>query len=117
MPWSPGRRCHTLGIAVVVLGWRAISPRPRGTGCPVLGWRSAWRWWSSPALVFALEQAGGGGSGPLGAIATAAESTQREAGGHAFIHATITASDTPEGVTETGSIVFENGGRTRGTLV
>jgi hypothetical protein len=68
-------------------------------------------------IVFALEQAGGGGSGPLNAIAKAAEATQREAGGHALIHATITASDTPEGVTEAGSFVFENGGRTRGTLV
>jgi hypothetical protein len=60
---------------------------------------------------------GGGGSGPLDAIAKAAESTQREAGGHALIHATVTASDTPEGITESGSIVFENGGRARGTLM
>ncbi len=68
-------------------------------------------------IVFALEQASGGGSGPLDAIAKAAEATQREAGGHALIHATVTASDTPEGITESGSIVFENGGRARGTLV
>jgi hypothetical protein len=68
-------------------------------------------------LVFVLGQAGGSGSGPLDAIAKAAEATQREAGGHALIHATVTASDTPEGITETGSIVFENGGRARGTLV
>lgn len=68
-------------------------------------------------VIFALEQAGGGGSGALGAIAKAAEATQREAGGHALIHATVTASDTPEGVTENGSMVFENGGRARGTLV
>ncbi|HET8565040.1 MAG TPA: hypothetical protein VFL77_01070 [Solirubrobacterales bacterium] len=68
-------------------------------------------------VVFALGQAGGGRSGPLDAIAKAAEATQREAGGHAFIHATVTASDTPEGVTETGLTVFEDGGRTRGTLV
>jgi hypothetical protein len=68
-------------------------------------------------IVFTLEQAGGGGSGPLDAIARAAESTQREAGGHALIHATVTVSDTPEGLTETGSMVFENDGRARGTLV
>jgi hypothetical protein len=68
-------------------------------------------------IIFVLEQAGGGGSGPLDAIAKAAEATQREAGGHALIHATVTASDTPEGITEAGSIVFENGGRARGTLV
>jgi hypothetical protein len=43
--------------------------------------------------------------------------TQREAGGHASIQATVTASDTPAGVTENGSLVFENGGRARGTLV
>ncbi|HKI65989.1 MAG TPA: LppX_LprAFG lipoprotein [Solirubrobacterales bacterium] len=67
-------------------------------------------------IVFALEQAGGSGSGPLDAIAKAAEATQREAGGHALIHATVTVSDTPEGVTETGSMVFEDGGRARGTL-
>ena len=67
-------------------------------------------------VVFALGQAGGGGSGPLDAIAKAAEATQREAGGHALIHATATVSDTPEGLTETGSMVFEDGGRARGTL-
>jgi hypothetical protein len=68
-------------------------------------------------IVFALAQAGAGDSGPLDAIAMAAEATQREAGGHALIHATVTASHTPQGVTETGSVVFENGGRARGTLV
>lgn len=68
-------------------------------------------------IVFALVQADGGGNGPLDAIARAAEETQREAGGHALIHATATVSDTPEGLTETGSMVFENGGRARGTLV
>jgi LppX_LprAFG lipoprotein len=67
-------------------------------------------------IVFALEQAGGGGSGPLDAIAKAAEATQREAGGHALIHATVTVSDSPEGVTEAGRVVFENDGRARGTL-
>jgi hypothetical protein len=68
-------------------------------------------------IIFALEQAGGGGGGPLDAIAKAAEATRREAGGHALVHATVTASDSPEGVTENGSLVFENGGRARGTLV
>jgi hypothetical protein len=64
-----------------------------------------------------LEQAGGGRSGSLDAIAEAAEATQREPGGHALVNVTVTASDTPEGITETGPIVFENGGRARGTLV
>lgn len=69
------------------------------------------------AIVFALEQTGGGGGSPLDAIAKAAETTQREAGGHALIHATVTVSDTPEGLTEAGSMVFEDGGRARGTFV
>lgn len=68
-------------------------------------------------VVFALGQTGGGGSGPLDAIAKAAEETQREAGGHALIRATVTASNSPEGITETGSMVFEDSGRARGTLV
>lgn len=67
-------------------------------------------------IVFVLEQAGGGGSNPLGAIAKAAEATQREAGGYAFLRATVTASNSPEGVTEAGRVVFENDGRARGTL-
>lgn len=68
-------------------------------------------------VVFVLGQAGGAGSGSLDAIAKAAELTQREAGGHALIHATVNVSNTPEGWTETGRMVFENGGRARGTVV
>jgi hypothetical protein len=68
-------------------------------------------------VVFVSGQVGGGGSGPLDAIATAAEATQREAGGHALIHVTVKASDSPEGLTENGSLVFEAGGRSRGTMV
>lgn len=68
-------------------------------------------------VVFVLEQANGGRSGPLDAIAEAAAVTQREPGGHALVAVTLTASGTPEGITETGSIVFENGGRARGTVV
>lgn len=69
------------------------------------------------SVIFVLAQAGGAGSGSLDAIAKAAEATQGEAGGHALVHATVTASDTPEGVTEAGLIAFENGGRARGTMV
>jgi hypothetical protein len=68
-------------------------------------------------VVFALAQTGGGGGDPLDAIARAAEATQREAGGNASIHATVTVSNTPEGLTENGSMTFENGGRARGTIV
>ncbi|HEV7483203.1 MAG TPA: LppX_LprAFG lipoprotein [Solirubrobacterales bacterium] len=68
-------------------------------------------------VAVALGQAGGGRGGPLDAIAKAAEATQSEPGGHALVDVTATASGTPEGVTETGSIVFENSGRARGTVV
>jgi hypothetical protein len=67
-------------------------------------------------VVFAVAQGGGSGGGPLNAIAKAAEVTQREPGGHAVIHATVTSSTTPEGLTETGSMVFDDIGRARGTL-
>ncbi len=67
-------------------------------------------------VVFAVAQGGGGTSGPLNAIAKAATVTQRESGGRAVIHATITSSTTPEGLTETGSMIFDDSGRARGTL-
>jgi hypothetical protein len=67
-------------------------------------------------VIFAVAQGGGGGGGPLNAIAKAAEVTQREPGGRALINSTTTSSTTPEGLTETGSLVFDDSGRTRGTL-
>ncbi len=67
-------------------------------------------------VVFALVSGSGSGGGPLNAIAKAAEVTQREPGGHAVIHATIDSSTTPEGLTEAGSMVFDEDGRARGTL-
>jgi hypothetical protein len=67
-------------------------------------------------VVFAVAQGGGGGGGPLNAIARAAEVTQREPGGRAVVNATVTSSTTPEGITETGSMVFDDTGRTRGTF-
>lgn len=67
-------------------------------------------------VVFAVAQGGGSGGGPLNAIAKAAEVTQRELGGRAVIHATVTSSTTPEGIIETGSMVFDDSGRARGTL-
>jgi LppX_LprAFG lipoprotein len=82
------------------------------------------RWWVGAGLtvvvivivVFAVAQRGGGSGGPLNAIAKAAEVTQREPGGRAVIHATVTSSTTPEGITETGSMVFDDSGRARGML-
>lgn len=67
-------------------------------------------------VVFAVAQGGGGGGGPLNAIAKAAEVTQHEPGGHAVISATVTVSTTPEGITENGSMIFDDSGRSRGTL-
>lgn len=66
--------------------------------------------------VFAVAQGGGSGGGPLNAIAKAAEVTRREPGGHAVIHVTVTSSTTPGGFTETGSMIFDDSGKARGTL-
>lgn len=66
--------------------------------------------------VFLVAQGGGSGGGPLNAIAKAAEITQREPGGRALIHATVTSSTSPEGITETGSMIFDDSGRVRGTV-
>jgi hypothetical protein len=67
-------------------------------------------------VVFAVAQGGGSDRGPLNAIAKAAEVTQREPGGHALIHASVTSSISSEGVAETGSMVFDESGRARGTV-
>jgi hypothetical protein len=67
-------------------------------------------------VVFAVAQGGGGGGGPLNAIAKAAEVTQREPGGRAVINATVKSTTTPEGITETGPVVFDDSGRSRGTF-
>lgn len=66
--------------------------------------------------VILIAQGGGSGGGPLDAIAKAAEVTQREPGGRALIHATVTSSTSPEGITETGSMIFDDSGRARGTV-
>jgi hypothetical protein len=67
-------------------------------------------------VVFAVAQRGGSGGGPLSAIAKAAEVTQREPGARATIHATVTSSTTPEGITESGSMIFDDSGRARGAM-
>jgi len=66
--------------------------------------------------AFVMVQAGGGSGGPLNAIARAAEVTQHEPGGSAVVHATVTVANSPEGITEDGSMVFDDGGRSRGTF-
>ncbi|HVV89858.1 MAG TPA: LppX_LprAFG lipoprotein [Solirubrobacterales bacterium] len=67
-------------------------------------------------VVFAVAQGGGGGGGPLGAIAKAAEVTQREPGGRATLTSTITSSAMPEALTEHGSMIFDSTGRARGAM-
>ncbi len=67
-------------------------------------------------VVFAVAQGGGSGGGPLNAIAKAAEVTQREPGGRAVITAIVSSPGTPAGYTETGTMVFDDSGRARGTF-
>jgi hypothetical protein len=67
-------------------------------------------------VAFVVAQGGGGGSTPLNAIAKAAEVTQHVPGGHSLIKATVTAAGSPEGLTETGSMDFDDQGRAEGTL-
>jgi hypothetical protein len=66
--------------------------------------------------IFVVAQGGGSDGGPLNAIAKAAEITQREPGGRATINLTAGASTTPEGITESGTMIFDETGRTRGVL-
>jgi hypothetical protein len=67
-------------------------------------------------VVFAVTQGSGGGGGTLSTIAKAAEVTQREPGGHAVLHLVSTASTGDEGLTETGSMVFDDTGTAEGTI-
>lgn len=67
-------------------------------------------------VVFAVAQRGGRGGGPLNAIARAAEVTRRVPGGRAVVKATVSSSESPEGITETGTMVFDDKGRAEGTL-
>jgi hypothetical protein len=63
-----------------------------------------------------LAQGGGSGGGPLNAIAKAADVTQREPGGRALVHATVTSPTSSEAITETGSMIFDDSGKVRGTV-
>jgi hypothetical protein len=82
------------------------------------------RWWLGAGLAvvviaivaIVLAQGGGSDGGPLNAIAKAAEVTQREPGGRALIHAHVTSSTAPVGITESGSLTFDDSGKARGTV-
>jgi hypothetical protein len=67
-------------------------------------------------VAVVMAQGGGSDGGSLNAIANAAEVTQKEPGGHATIHATVESSTTPEGITETGPMIFDDRGRAEGTI-
>ena len=64
--------------------------------------------------IFVVAQGGGNSGGPLNAIAKAAEVTQREPGGRAVVGADVTVAGTPEGITESGSMIFDDSGRAEG---
>lgn len=82
------------------------------------------RWWVGAGLavavvvivVFAVAQGGDSSGGPLNAIAQAAEVTQREPGGRASVEAVVASTTSSEGVTETGSVIFDDRGMARGLL-
>src|ERR1700742_4214946 len=101
-----------------------VDPKGAGTEGETPMQRRARRRWIGAGVavvvlaivVFAVAQGGGSGGGPLNAIAKAAEVTQREPGGHATIHATVTSSTTPEGITVNGSMIFDDSGRARGAM-
>lgn len=64
--------------------------------------------------LFALAQTGGGGNGPLNAMAKAAETTQSEPGGHTAMHGTATKGT--KTVTMSGTMVFDEDGHMRGEI-
>ena len=67
--------------------------------------------------VVVLAQGSGSGGDALNAIAKAAEVTQREPGGRATLKVKTTSSSSPEGIAMSGTMEFEDNGRTEGTMV
>jgi hypothetical protein len=86
--------------------------------------KKRWRGWIAvgvamvviAAVIVVVAQGGSGGSSPLNAIAKAAEVTQREPGGRATIDAKIGVSTSPEELTETGTLSFDDHGGAQGEL-
>jgi hypothetical protein len=67
--------------------------------------------------VFAWQQGGdGGNSGPLNAIAAAAEKTQQEPGGRAVMHSIITTPGRSAPATLTGRIVYDAEDRSQAVI-
>jgi hypothetical protein len=99
------------------------GPKSGGSEGGASGRRRTRRWVGTGLAVvviaivaFAVAQGGGSSGGPLNAIAKAAEVTQREPGGRATFEDTVTSATTPEGFTETGALIFDDSGRSRGTF-
>jgi hypothetical protein len=67
------------------------------------------------AVAVLLLQQGGGSSGPLSALAEAAEKTEQEPGGHAAVHGIVTAPDGTK-IVMTGTMVFDDAGHIAGAL-
>lgn len=79
--------------------------------------------WSAAGLVvlliagaILLTQQGGNGSGPLNAMAKAAEVTQSEPGGHIGVHGLIIKPGEPNPLPLTGRMVYDSEERTRGYM-
>lgn len=67
--------------------------------------------------VFALVQGGGdSGSGPLDAIAAAAEKTENEPGGRAVMHGIVSSPGQSDSIAMTGQMVYDAGERGRGVV-
>ena len=98
--------------------------KPDGTEVDSSTGRRRVRWWVGAGLVvvvaaivvFVVAQGGGSGSSPLNAIAEAAEVTQREPGGRAEFEAVVDSTTTSEGLTETGSMTFDDSGMASGDV-
>jgi hypothetical protein len=100
------------------------QPQAGGDQPPIAPGRpkKRWRGWIAvgvavvvvAAVIVVVAQGGSGGSSPLNAIAKAAEVTQREPGGQATIDAKISVSNSPQELTEEGTMSFDDQGRAKG---
>jgi hypothetical protein len=92
------------------------KPKPTAGRPRIRGWIAASVAVAVVVVAVFLVAQGGGSSGPLDAIAKAAEVTQREPGGRALINATVTSLTGEEGITESGPMTFEDNGRASGEI-
>jgi hypothetical protein len=83
---------------------------------PALLWGGAGLLIAVAIVVLLASQGSGGGGGALNAIAEAAVATQREAGGHMTMRATMTSPDRPKPLVMTGSMFFNGEGDSNGVV-